>query len=258
LEQGTVFQAIEGGGGTPTNIPGGGEPWSSWTNWNVQMPTLLCPSDGNGYKSTRGNHNYAFCIGDKVANNLWTNSNHRGIFTYQITVPISAIGDGTSNTIAMSERLRANFGVRSANGELAGTCTVMSVSNIVTNPGTCLTRQFGKTMVAGTQIKGRFGCYWTDGQTEIVAFNTVLPPNSPSCIADGDTNADGAQGVHSASSVHPGGVNILMADGSCRFMNQNIDTGNLGVQSPVAGKSPYGVWGALGTRDGREAVNDAG
>jgi len=260
LEQGVVFQAIEAGGGTPNWPSGGGDPWASWSAWNVQMPTLLCPSDGNGLRTTRGHTNYAFCIGDKVADNLWSNTNHRGIFTYRLNVPISAITDGTSNTIAMSERVRQPTGftgVRSANGEQGRTGTVLNVSTVVNNPGSCLTRvNTSLEFIPGTQIKSKTGTIWTDGQTEISAFNTVLPPNSPSCIDNGDSNADGPQGVHSAGSWHPGGVNVVMADGSARFVSQNINTGNLGVKAPLAGKSPYGVWGALGTRDGREPSAD--
>jgi prepilin-type N-terminal cleavage/methylation domain-containing protein/prepilin-type processing-associated H-X9-DG protein len=260
LEQGVVHAAIEAGGGTPNWPPGGGEPWSSWTAWNIQMPTLLCPSDGPGVRSSRGHVNYAFCIGDKVNDNLWSNSNHRGIFTYQRCVPISAITDVTSNTLALSEKCRQPQGftnVRSANGEAAMSATALSVSSVVDNPGSCLTRvNANREFVTGTQIKSKSGQIWTDGQTEIVAFNTVLPPNSPSCIVDGNTNADGAGGVHSASSYHPGGVNVVMADGSARFVSQTINCGNLGVRSPVAGRSPYGVWGALGTREGRESATD--
>ena len=48
LEQGIVYQAVEAGGGTPNWPAGGGDPWGSWTAWNVQLPTLLCPSDGPG------------------------------------------------------------------------------------------------------------------------------------------------------------------------------------------------------------------
>ena len=47
-----------------------------------------------------------------------------------------------------------------------------------------------------------------------------------------------------------------MADGSVRFVSNNIDTGNLGVATTLGGKSPYGVWGALGTRNGGETVGD--
>jgi prepilin-type N-terminal cleavage/methylation domain-containing protein len=256
LEQGTVSQLVEAGGGTPVKAAGGGEPWASWSAWDTQLPTLLCPSDGSGFRSTRGNHNYAFCIGDKVFDNLWTNANHRGIFTFRISVPFSAITDGTSNTIAMSERIRANFGVRAADGESPKVGTAINVSSIAANPGQCLTRVRDGEFIKGTQIKGRFGCYWTDGQTEVVAFNTVLPPNSPSCIDNGDPNADGPSGVHSAGSNHPGGVDVMMADGSIRFVNQNIDCGNLGVQTPTQGRSKYGVWGALGTREGKEVVTE--
>jgi len=256
LEQGTVYEGIEAGGGTPNQIPGGGAPWSSWTRWDVQLPTLLCPSDG-GFRSSRGNNNFVFCIGDKIADNLWSNSNHRGIFTYRLTVTVAQVLDGTSNTIAMSERPRNNVSVHSANGDRATLSTVLGVTSIATNPGQCLTRvNAGGGIISPAQVKGRSGSIWTDGQTEIVAFNTVLPPNSPSCIGDSDPNADGASGVHSASSFHPRGVNVLMADGAVRFTNQAIDTGNLGVPAPTNGPSPFGVWGALGTRDGRENVTN--
>jgi prepilin-type processing-associated H-X9-DG protein len=260
LEQGVVHAAIEAGGGTPNWPAGGGEPWASWTAWNIQMPTLLCTSDGGGVRSTRGHNNYAFCIGDKVFDNLWTNTNHRGIFTFRVTTRISGITDGTSNTIALSERCRQPQGftnTRSANGELAMSATAINVPSVVDNPGSCLTRvNERREYAANTQIKSKHGQIWTDGQTEIVAFNTVLPPNSPSCIVDGNTNADGAGGIHSASSYHPNGVNVVMADGAARFVSQNINCGNLGVRSPASGKSPYGVWGALGTREGRETVTD--
>jgi prepilin-type N-terminal cleavage/methylation domain-containing protein/prepilin-type processing-associated H-X9-DG protein len=262
LEQGIVYQAIEAGGGTPTKIAGGGEPWASWSAWNTQLPTLLCPSDGAGVTAipVRGHVNYAFCIGDKVEKNLWENNNHRGIFTFRLNVKISAITDGTSNTIALSERCRQPqgfTGTRNAAGELAMSATALNVPSVVDNPGSCLTRvNASREFVAGTRIKSKTGSIWTDGQTEIVAFNTVLPPNSPSCTVDSDTNADGAGGVHSASSYHPGGVNVVMADGSARFVSQNINCGNLGVKAPISGKSLYGVWGALGTREGRETPGD--
>jgi prepilin-type processing-associated H-X9-DG protein len=174
-----------------------------------------------------------------------------------VSVTMAQITDGTSNTIAMSERPRANVGVHTSNGDRAVTSTVLGVSTIAANPGQCLTRMtVDGGVVNGIQVKGRSGCYWSDGQTEIVDFNTVLPPNSLGCIGDSDPNADGASGVHSASSFHTRGVNVLMADGAVRFFNQNVDTGNLGKQSPTAGPSPYGVWGALGTREGRETVTN--
>ena len=47
-----------------------------------------------------------------------------------------------------------------------------------------------------------------------VGFTTVLPPNAPTCLTD---NWGDSWGVFSASSYHPGGVNVLMGDGSVRI-----------------------------------------
>ena len=64
-------------------------------------------------------------------------------------------------------------------------------------------------------------------------------------------------GVIPPTSYHPGGVNVCMADGSCRFVAETIDTGNLNsaeARAIGATQSPYGVWGALGSRRGGETV----
>jgi prepilin-type processing-associated H-X9-DG protein len=91
-------------------------------------------------------------------------------------------------------------------------------------------------------------------------FNTVAPPNSIACgsgRSDGHCWAAGCQNVMPPDSYHPGGVNGLMADGSVHFFSETIDTGYLNDPtrnaSPTSGESPYGVWGALGTRSSGEA-----
>jgi hypothetical protein len=58
-------------------------------------------------------------------------------------------------------------------------------------------------------------------------------------------------------------MHVLLGDGAVRFVNQNIDTGNksspdansTGTTS-VGGRSPYGVWGGLGTRRSNEVVSE--
>ena len=47
------------------------------------------------------------------------------------------------------------------------------------------------------------------------------------------------------------------------FISENIDTGNKsspdvydGSTASVGGRSPYGIWGALGTRNGNEIVGE--
>jgi hypothetical protein len=47
-----------------------------------------------------------------------------------------------------------------------------------------------------------------------------------------------------------------MADGSVHFVTQSIDTGNLATNDVAtpSGRSPFGVWGALGSKDGGEVA----
>jgi prepilin-type processing-associated H-X9-DG protein len=58
--------------------------------------------------------------------------------------------------------------------------------------------------------------------------------------------------VITAGSNHPGGVNGLFADGSLRWVSENINCGNLSLPQVVSGNSPYGVWGAVGSINGKE------
>lgn len=50
-----------------------------------------------------------------------------------------------------------------------------------------------------------------------------------------------------------------MGDGSVRFISNTINVGDLnasGMRAAMTGPSPYGVFGAMGTRNGGETVND--
>jgi hypothetical protein len=87
--------------------------------------------------------------------------------------------------------------------------------------------------------------------------NTVLPPNSPSCAIGASEESDG---VYSAGSLHPGGAMSMVADGSVRFINADIDAGDSRTATLTAARmsaraaSPFGVWGALGTASSAEDV----
>jgi len=82
----------------------------------------------------------------------------------------------------------------------------------------------------------------------------VLPPNGPSCCTGGGVGGNCRSSLIAATSYHTGGVNILRVDGSVQFVTDSIDIGNSGLRAPNSGASPYGVWGALGTKDGGEVV----
>ncbi len=131
----------------------------------------------------------------------------------------------------------------------------MNVAGVIDAPRLCLTQATGTHFNAGISVKGRFGSLWTDGQPERVGFNTILPPNAPGCEQNGNGNADSNDVILPASSRHTGGVNIGLADGSVRFISQSIDTGNLNIRQPDSGLSVYGVWGAMGSKEGGETVS---
>jgi prepilin-type processing-associated H-X9-DG protein len=213
--------------------------------------------------NTHGRNSYAFSVGDSVctynssgavqtinANNILV----RGIFGSQLCKGFKDLTDGSSNTIAMSERVwSGNFQPRTSNQDEAKAVTAVNVTSITTNPSACTAQATNGIEFNGVQVKGRFGALWTDGQAERIAFTTISPPNAPGCVNDGNTAADSVGTLLPPASYHPNGVNALMADGSVRFITQNINCGNLAAAPVRSGKSPYGVWGALGSTDGKEA-----
>ena len=103
------------------------------------------------------------------------------------------------------------------------------------------------------------GYRWAGGNAFFAGLTTILPPNSATCVF-GLAQAAGVSqhwdhGIWSATSDHPGGVNVAMCDGSVRFVSNTIDAGNQSAIAPAGnggGPSPYGVWGAMGTKSGGE------
>ncbi|MFQ5731102.1 MAG: DUF1559 domain-containing protein, partial [Planctomycetaceae bacterium] len=65
---------------------------------------------------------------------------------------------------------------------------------------------------------------------------------------DGDTTSQ-----MTARSMHPGGLHVLMVDGSVRFVSDNI---NFKRTQVGCGNPPRGVWQAIHTRGGGEVVGE--
>lgn len=217
--------------------------------WCAAVPALTCPScpEGIAYNAAAlGRRNYALCLGDMIANNH-NATNNRGVFGYLSATKFRDITDGTSNTLLMAEKANAvnALDVRGLGAN--------NVAGLNTNPSICMTRAAGGMYLPGVTVQSArtLGSLWHNGLAPFVGFTTVLPPNAPTCLVD---NWGDSWGVYSASGYHPGGVMALLADASVRFVAETIDTGNIAAAEIASGPSPYGVWGALGTRSGSETI----
>lgn len=244
IDQAPLFNEITGNLGTSTYV------WNSgFTPYKTKLPIINCPSDVETADITSlGQHNYLFCIGDQYSNFASTSPDTlRGVFGHQSSVRMRDIIDGTSNTALVSETIRppGSGSTTPANG--VGTNSTQNT----TNPSACRASFVNGAFTTGLLDRNRsLGTRWTDGRSGYINFNTILPPNSPVC------NGQTGTGIQPPSSRHEGGVHVLMGDGAVRFISENIDTGNIGASQVTSGESPYGIWGALGSKNGGETLGE--
>ena len=234
------------------------------------ITTIICPSEPYGSQpSTHANNarvNVMYSLGDGTSKldapythpnytNVSTKKCHtRGLFHQEHWKSYAACTDGTSNTVAVSESASAPTGNYST-AVKGGTWYDGSfyTGDLDCHPNICMNN--ARKPDDPTQLKAGTdnwrGHFFQDGRPWN-GFHTVLPPNAPSCQA----TSNGYWGaIFSANSYHSGGVNCAMADGSVRFVSETIDCGDLNATSTqCTGKSPYGVWGAMGTPSGGETV----
>ena len=259
------------------------------TYLHATLETWLCPSDSQGRKRTGTNigmTNYRLCYGDYpvhsanftstgmnsigVASTQICNAN-RGMFAVQQWNGFDAVEDGLSNTIALSERNITSDPRRIKEGHvLAAAVTGMPTAFRNSVPATpfdgkvldCIAKKGINGNIAltvtDTNISGDSGISWGSHDVLHTGFMTITPPNSVSCVTD---NSRGFAGYFSASSNHPGGVNVALGDGAVRFISDTIDytkAMNGGTNAPdniqTSGASYHGIWGALGTRKGGESA----
>lgn len=260
MEQQTLWDAIAAPSTyNDVDFPAmGPAPWiEEYTPWQSRLDAFRCASaEENDEESSHPMTNYGFCIGD-VARDIHKPNDRLGMFLSPIRTTFDDITDGTSNTIAMGE-----VGTRSGRTAI-GQYAVFQSKNILDNPNLCreqLDSRHPERYAKNTRLSklGR-GRRWADGAASSSLFNTILPPNSPSCAIDGWQAVDG---IYSAGSFHSGGVYVAMFDASIDFVSESIDSGDathptrklsqLQGEEPVP--SPYGVWGALGTANRSDQV----
>jgi prepilin-type N-terminal cleavage/methylation domain-containing protein len=251
-----------------------GRPWdgNTWPVFKSKIPAIWCPSDTYSLQELHNGHtNYMFSRGDSSWDNnqQWAGNGGRGLRGFfpggrGLCFNFRDIQDGMSNTIAMSERVQAK-----GNGSslVSDGGTAFNVGDPIkrNNPSACLAQVNPTTKRYIGSVGHWQGLRWADGAPCFTGHTTMLGPNTASCIGGG---WDGEDGIFEPSSKHIGGVHCLMGDGAVRFISDNIDHGNLTCPVPDAGSgsgftpcmggfggpSPYGLWGALGSRAGSDLV----
>ncbi|MGL4942675.1 MAG: DUF1559 domain-containing protein [Thermoguttaceae bacterium] len=240
------------------------------------IPTFLCPSDPNanqpgGDDAQQARCNMVVCWGDTIH---WANggnikadgkladqsriNNARGVFAPVTWHGIDFITDGTSNTLAVSEGVSASGrnDITVKGGFIAANAMwVSGGATVSTRPSECL------AMISTTNRKllnmpdnnNSHRCArFLSGYPVNSAFMTILPPNSPNCVHSTATppqdNTPMVQ-LGSASSYHAGGVNVGRCDGSTSFISESINCGDIigPHRNEYQRRSPYGIWGAMGT-----------
>lgn len=250
IEQGNIYGI--------TNF--GGDPNAEAIVANMQIPINLCPSDfdrmtdpsdsgnevGRGrtsYNANAGNDSGWILSGANV-NIAASPELNNGLFVTNKNVKFADITDGLSNTALMGETLLGD----GSQSEISVPGDYFEISYAPKDPtpadrlaiyNECRSLQ----PTAATPQWSYSGRYWHVGNFAVTRYNHLMPPNTASCSVSGA----GALNVRmnykgvakTASSRHPGGVMISLADGSARFVTDSVD-----IQS----------WWALGSKDGGEVL----
>jgi prepilin-type N-terminal cleavage/methylation domain-containing protein len=235
-----------------------------------KIKMVQCPSDPGsriGGGTTLARTSYHGCRGDGRLHWDWDN-NQRGIFHRQYigssaTVYVRTdnrtmedILDGTSKTILLGEVAIGNGRNHWRGGVAYNDSSVVNSSTgyFDNGPAACVAKIQADGSLAGSVETTRTGTRWGDCVSAYTLFWTIVRPNGPTC---GGVNGENWT-YPTASSFHPDGVTVVMADGSTKFINDSIDCGSQSTAQPEranpAVASPYGVWGALGTIGSGEAV----
>jgi prepilin-type N-terminal cleavage/methylation domain-containing protein/prepilin-type processing-associated H-X9-DG protein len=222
------------------------------TNSTVTMTRLklfLCPSDtppswniaATGTSGIAPGNNYFACLGSTLEfDATQTGGPPNGMFQYMGSpISLASMTDGSSSTIAFGE-----WRTGSGNTSILTPATDIVMSGVF--PAGATQRNtpamsapnptFVQTFPAWVNLcaselatkrggkTGILGQSWSNALPANSLGNVLVSPNPPTgvCSTDGasSTNAPGNYGL---SSRHPGGANILMGDGSVKFLKNSVN-----------------------------------
>jgi prepilin-type N-terminal cleavage/methylation domain-containing protein/prepilin-type processing-associated H-X9-DG protein len=247
LELGPLYNAMNFTNKTtdPSNI----------TAVSSTLSVLICPSEVNpqadtststaGVTSTYGVSNYGWCEGDwYVFGGVVTPMQNRSAFGPNASRRFSSFTDGLSQSLLAAEVKTYQQAYHDC-----GVVPPPAVGSptVVPDPATIL----ATVAAAPTVCKTASGhTHWFNGNSFYDGFTTALVPNTlapaGTPLVDSDFSSededDGGPtyAAVTARSYHPGGVNVLLGDGSVRFVKNSI---------------AWSTWRALGTIASGEVIS---
>jgi type II secretory pathway pseudopilin PulG len=211
------------------------------------VTNFLCPSDGqspffsNHDNATTAGSNYVLNAGTGTGTYYDFRYPTDGLFWYGSRVRHKDITDGLSSTMFVSEALLGP-GTDAIDNILPDrrrqwmnvSCTAYPDPNRVGTIPPMTDDMCSMNAMAGMLWRGDRGASWIGGPGHRGLFNTYLMPND----SMHDCGTYGL-GRFKASSAHPGGVNMILGDGSVHFIKDHIE---------------LATWRALSTRGDAEAL----
>jgi prepilin-type N-terminal cleavage/methylation domain-containing protein/prepilin-type processing-associated H-X9-DG protein len=215
------------------------------------ISTFLCPSEANQRPTSHqtfgnvGINNYGWCMGDWF---VWGSFGYaqpnRSAFGPNQSRQFADFTDGLSNTVILAEVKSYQNYLR----DCGGLSKVNDPSNIP--PPNADPMQVVPEYAGGScTLKPDGHAEWVDGGVHHTGFTTAWTPNKVTgnvSIYDLDINGQREKvggptfAAITSRSYHPGGVNVMLGDGSVRF-----------IKSSIAGPT----WRALGTVAGGEVIS---
>ncbi len=242
LEQGPLFNAM--------NFAMNYETPPNSTVSSASVAVFICPSEYQT-QSKMGDAgpiyptNYGWCMGDWYVWGGFGSVVNRSAFGPNKSRRFAGFTDGLSNTLVAAEVKTYTSYVRDC-----GVLAQISNPNVIPPPNAdplvVAPEYNGCTLKAGSGHTE-----WPDGQVQQSGFTTAWPPNKevhrgsdPSLDLDLSSQREHLGGptfaAINARSHHPGGVNVLLGDGSVHFIKDSINGA---------------TWRALGTIASGEVVS---
>jgi len=211
----------------------------------LSLAMFLCPSDGASTGDWAGACSYSANEGswlcdacEQMPSTTAPGQLPQGPFYNRSCVRMAGFVDGTSNTAFFSERRRGQ-GTPDPRSDLF---QMSNATSLAATYQTCM----GLSTSMAMQLTSRVGAAWAVGDMSCTTYNHVAAPNTRSCAAmDSSMMGMSMSMVNMAvqlspSSNHSGGVNLLLGDGSVRFIKNSV---------------ALSVWRGLSTRNGGEVLS---